>query len=164
MTVALSTTGANVLNLYIWELLKKNAGMTTADYGGKIPIVPADDPDMQATNKPYMVYGWSEDPAGPNGAVRGGTLVYAIYSSGISDINKIMNIIITALAEDDTARRINKWSSAYAGGALIGIAFTDARIAFGEGASPADQEGGREVATLTMKYEFKSYYTVDLNV
>lgn len=153
-----------MLNLYIWELLKKNTSMTTADYGGKIPIVPADDPDMQATGKAYLVYGWSEDPAGPNGAVRGGTLVYAIYSSSVSDINKIMNIIVTALAEDDTARRINKWSSNYSGGALIGITFTDARIAFGEGASPADQEGGREVATLTMKYEFKAYYTVDLNV
>lgn len=159
-----------MLNLYIWELLKKNAGMKLIDYAtntnpaGKIPIVPADDPDMQSTGKPYMVYGWSEDPAGPNGAVRGGTLVYAIYSNSVSDINKIMNIIVTALAEDDTARRINKWSSTYTGGALIGITFTDARIAFGEGASPADQEGGREVATLTMKYEFKAYYTVDLNV
>jgi len=164
MTVALGTQAANVLNLYLWEVLKKNTTMTTADYNGKIPIVPADDPDMQSTGKAYIVYGFSEDPAGPNGAIRGGTLVYAIYSSSVSEINKIMNIIITAMAEDDTARRINKWSSTYTGGALIGISFTDARIAFGEGASPADQEGGREVATLTMKYEFKSYYTVNLSV
>lgn len=163
--ITTATQAANVLNLYLWEVLKKNTSMTVADYGGKIPIIPGgQDPDFNQYNKPYMVYGFSEDPAGPNGAIRGGTLVYAIYSSSISEINRIMNIITTALAEDDTARRINKWSSLYPGAALVGVTFTDAYIAFGEGASPADQEGGREVATLTMRYNFKSYYSVDLNV
>lgn len=161
--IAPTTQAANVLNLYLWEVLKKNTSMVTADYGGKIPIIPGgQDPDMNQYNKPYIVYGFSEDPAGPNGAVRGGTLVYAIYSSSISDINRIMNIVYTALAEDDTARRINKWSSLNP--ALVGLTFTNAYIAFGEGASPADQEGGREVATLTMRYNFKSYYSIDLNV
>jgi hypothetical protein len=165
MTVALGTQAVNVLNLYLWEVLKLNTSMKVADYGGKIPIIPGgQDPDFNQYNKPYLVYGWSEDPSSYNGAIRGGTLVYAIYSTSTSEINAIMNVVIAALSEDDAARRINKWSSTYAGGALVGITFTDARIAFGEGASPADQEGGREVATLTMRYEFKSYHSVNLNV
>lgn len=165
MTVALSTQAANVLNLYLWAVLQKNTDMDVTDYGGKIPIIPGgQDPDMLQYNKPFVVYGFSEDPGSYNGATRSGTLVYAIYSTSTAEINKIMNIIISALSEDDTARRINKWSSAYSGGALVGIRFTDARIAFGEGASPADQEGGREVATLTMRYSFVSKYVVDLNV
>lgn len=163
MTVALGTQAANVLNLYLWEVLKLNTQMDAGDYGGKIPIIPGgQDPDMLQYNKPFMVYGFSEDPGSYNGAIRGGTLVYAIYSTSISEINAIMNIINAALAEDDSARRINKWSSNNP--ALVGIRFTDARIAFGEGASPADQEGGREVATLTMRYEYVANYTVNLNV
>lgn len=163
MTVALGTQAANVLNLYLWEVLKLNTSMKVADYGGKIPIIPGgQDPDFNQYNKAYMVYGFSEDPSSYNGAIRGGTLVYAIYSTSVSEINTIMNVINAALSEDDTARRINKWSSSNP--ALVGIRFTDARIAFGEGASPADQEGGREVATLTMRYEYVANYVVNLNV
>ena len=165
MTVSLKTQAANVLNLYLWAVLQKNTDMDVTDYGGKIPIIPGgQDPDMLQYNKPFIVYGWSEDPGSYSGANRSGTLVYAIYSQSTGEINQIMNIIIAALSEQDTARRINKWSSAYSGGGLMGIRFTDARIAFGEGASPADQEGGREVATLTMRYDFVSTYPVDLNV
>jgi len=163
VTVALTTQAVNVLNLYLWEVLKKNTTMVVADYGGKIPIIPGgQDPDMLQYNKPFIVYGYSEDPVSINGAIRGGTVVYVIYSSSINDINRIMNVIVAAMAEDDSARRINKWSSNNP--ALVGIRFTDARIAFGEGASSADQEGGREVATITVKYDFVAQYAVDLNV
>jgi hypothetical protein len=163
VTVALTTQAANVLNLYLWEVLKKNTNMKAENYGGRIPIIPGgQDPDFNQYNKPYMVYAFTEDPSGPNGAVRGGTLVYAIYSSSVGDLNQIMNVITTALAENDAAANINKWSSKNA--ALVGITFTDAYIAFGEGPSPADQEGGREVATLTMRYSFKAYYNVNLDV
>lgn len=166
--IALTTQAANILNLYLWAILKKNTTMLETDYSqsgqpGRIPIIPGgQDPDFNQYNKPYIVYGFSEDPVSVNGTIRGGTLVYAIYSTGTGINNSIMNIIISALSEDDTARRINKWSSTNA--AFIGIRFTDARVVFGEGSGPLDQEGGREMATLTMRYEFVAKYTVDLNV
>ena len=161
MAVAITTQAVNVLNLYLWEALKANLGMLETDYGtpGKIPIIPAgQEPDFTNIDKPFLVYGFSEDYGSEHGALRSGTLTYAIYSSSVASINSILNVLTTVLAEDDTARRANGWSSRNS--ALIGVTFTNIRIIFGEGAAPADQEGGREMGTLTIGYDFKTYYAV----
>lgn len=162
--IALTTSAVNLLNLYAWEILKKNTDMDASDYGGKIPIIPGGgDPDLNAYDKPFIVYGAAEDPSSSNGTVRGGTLVYAVYSTSVGEINKIMNIICTAFEERDvSARRINAWTSKNP--AFVGIRFTSTNVAFGEAASPADQEGGREVGTLTLRYSCVTNYVVDLNV
>ncbi len=162
--IALTTSAVNLLNLYAWEVLKKNTDMDTGDYGGKIPIIPGgQDPDLNAFDKPFIVYGAAEDASSDNGTIRSGTLVYAIYSDSVGDINKIQNILVTAFEERDvSARRINTWTSKNS--ALIGVRFTTTNVAFSEAAGPADQEGGREVGTLTLRYSCVTNYVVDLNV
>lgn len=162
--IALTTSPVNLLNLYVWEILKKNTDMDVGDYNGKIPIIPGgQDPDLNAFDKPFIVYGAADDPSSSNGTMRSGTLVYAVYSDSVSDINRIINIVTTALEERDVAaRRINAWTSKNS--ALIGVRFTSTYIAFGEAAGPADQEGGREVGTLTIRYSCITNYAVDLNV
>lgn len=158
MTVASSTQAANILNLFLWEALKANAVMDSSKYSGKIPIIPGgQEPDFTNINAPFIVYGYSEDPSSYDGATRGGTLVYSIYNDGVGLINSIMNVIYEQLAEDDSARRINAWSSHT--DAYKGIRFTNVRIAFGEGPGASDQEGGREVATIMMKFDYVATYT-----
>lgn len=167
--IDLSTKAVHVLNLYVWEALKNNTSMVVSDYGGKIPIIPGgQDPDFNNLDKPYLVYGFSEDPSSETGATGGGTVVYAIYSSSVADINKIINVITSNFEEMEAARRVNAWSSKFQFTPidpfnpfpLIGMRFTDIRIAFGEGPSSADQEGGRENGTLTLKYDFVAKYSV----
>ena len=162
--IALTTSAVNLINLYAWAVLQKNTDMDTGDYGGKIPIIPGgQDPDLNAFNKPFIVYGAAEDASSDNGTVRSGTVVYAIYSDSVSEINKIQNILVTTFEQRDVAaRRINAWTSKNS--AFIGIRFTSVNIAFAESAGPADQEGGREVGTLTLRYSCVTNYAVDLNV
>lgn len=164
MTISLRVSAANIMNLYAWAVLDKNTDMDTADYNGKIPIIPGgSDPDFTNLNKPFLVYATSEDPSSSNGSTRGGTLVYAIHSSSVGEINTILNILVSIFeGQDEAARRVNAWSSKNP--ALIGIRFTTIGVAFGEGASALEQEGGREVGTLTLKYSFVANYDVDTEV
>lgn len=161
MTVQLTTQAANIINLYLWEALKANAVMDASKYSSKVPIIPGgQEPDFISLDAPFIVYGFSEDPSSTTGATRGGTLVYSIYNSGVAVINSIMNVIYEQLADQDSARRVNAWSSL--NDALKGIRFTDARIVFGEGPGASDQEGGREVGTLTMKFDYISNYPIKI--
>lgn len=164
--IDLSTQAVHIINLYVWAALQNNTNppMLTSDYGGKIPIVPGgQDPDFNNIDKPYLVYGFSEDPSSYDGATRGGTVVYAIYSSSAIEINKIMNIIISTFEEDASVRRINAWSSKFEVESefpLIGMRFTGVRISFGEGPGPLNDEGGRVNGTVSVKYDFVSNYQV----
>lgn len=165
MTISNRYTAANLLTLYSWVVLKTNiSGLDESDYGGKVPIVPGGgEPDLNAFNKPFMTFGFAEDPSSINGAIRGGTLVYAIYSDNTGDINEFLNILISAFErQDESARDVNIWTSKTP--ALIGIRFTDISVAFAEGAAPADQEGGRQVGTLTIKYSYVAKYNVTTRV
>lgn len=162
--IDLSTQAVHVLNLFAWEALKNNTSMVASDYKGNVPIIPGgEEPDFNNIDKPYLVYGSSEDPSSNTGATRGGTVVYAIYSSSVIEINRIMNVLVSNIEEQDSARRVNAWSSKYQVGSafpFIGIRFTDIRVVFGEGPSSADMEGGRKHGTLTIKYDFVSTYQV----
>jgi hypothetical protein len=160
MTISNRVAPVNILNLYAWQVLKANTAMVESDYNGKIPIIPGgSDPDFTNVNKPYITYGAAEDPSSSDSAVRGGTLVYAIYSDSVGDINEISNILVTAFERrDEAARDVNLWSSSQP--ALIGVRFTTVYVAFAEGAGPADQEGGRETGTLTLRFSCVTNYKV----
>jgi hypothetical protein len=163
MTISNRHSAANLLNLYAWEVLKANTGMLVSQYDGKIPIVASgQEPDFNAFDRPYLVYGSAEDPSS-DGLTRGGTLVYAIYSKSVGDINEIQNILISAFErQDESARDVNDFTSRTP--AYIGIRFTSTTVAFAEGAASADQEGGRQAGTLTIRYSYVSNYNVTTSV
>ncbi len=159
----LSTMAPHVINSYAWAVLKANTSMTESDYGGRVPIIPSNqEPEFTQYNKPFIVYGFAEDPSNINLAQRSGTLVYAIYADTASTINKIYNILTEALGRfDKTAYDVNAWISKSANYAnFAGISMRYVAVAFGEGPGPVEQEGGRQVATLTIKYSHVSTYTV----
>ena len=154
----------HVLNAYVWALLKANTTMLESQYGGKTPIIPSNqEPEFTAYNLPFLVYGFAEDPSHENLAQRSGTLVYAIYATNQTDINKIYNILSEDLGDfDESAARVNAWTSKPANytGKFDGCRFGHINVAFGEGPSPVDQEGGRQASNLTLRYSYVPTYTI----
>lgn len=154
-----------ILNKYIWELLKANIGMTEMDYAdpvdspsGRTPIVPANqEPEFAALNKPFLVYGYSEDSTAVDYTCSYGSLSYAVWSTNIGEINNILNIIRAALERrDESAADINRWSSRVAN--YVGIRFGSTYIGYQEGPSPEDSEGGRQAGIITVRYEYFAEY------
>lgn len=161
---------AGVLNHYVWALLEANTSMTEADYidtnapRGRIPIVPSgQEPRLVAINKPFIVYGFSEDATSDLYANRWGSLSYAVWSSTddakVSEVNQIMNIIRGSLERrDESAREINSYTDTIPG--FEGIRFASTHISYFESPSPEETEGGRAVGIITIRY----YYFVDYDV
>lgn len=164
MTISNKYTAPTLLCLYAWEVIRANTELEASDYGGKIPIVPGgQEPDFTGFNKPFLTFGASENPSSINGAIRGGTLVFAIYSNYDGDIHELTNILISAFErQDESARDINFWTSKTP--AMIGVRFTDTSVAFAEAPGPVDQEGGRKAGTLTIKYSCITKYNVTTRV
>lgn len=154
---------AHVLNGYVWALLKTNTSMTENDYGTKVPVIPSNqEPEFRALNKPFLVYGFTEDHSHDIHLMRSGTLFYTIYASNLTDINRIFNIIETAMGRyDESATDVNAWSSkAPQNTNFLGCRFTEVCISYGEGGGPVDQEGGRLAAVIGIKYSFVPTYSV----
>lgn len=151
---------AYVLNSYVWQLLKYNTSMTEADYGGKVPIVPANmEPEFTAYNKPFLVYGFSEDTSADLFALRAGSLSYAVWSTSVGEINTLLNVIRSALERrDDTAREVNNYTSRIP--TFAGIRFGSIHIGYLEGPSPEESEGGRQAGIITIRYDYFAEYAV----
>lgn len=151
-----------ILNKYVWELLKMNTTMKEADYGNKVPIVPANqEPEFTSLDKPFIVYGYSEDGTGDLFAERDGSLSYAVWSTSVGEINTILNIVRAAMERhDESARAVNKWSSNTP--SYLGIRFGDIYIGYLEGPSPEESEGGRQAGIITIRYKYFADYGVTL--
>lgn len=143
-----------VLNHYVWEMIKQNTAMRETDYDGRMPIVPASqEPEFVEIRKPFLVYGFSEDPTPNLYAERSGSLSFAIYSNVNDDIHKIMNIIRAGLErQDESAREINSFTSDIE--RFIGIRFGSTRIGYFEGPGPEEEEGGRSAGVVTIRYNY----------
>lgn len=152
-----------LLNKYVWEVLKLNFGLDEDMYGGLTPIVPANmEPELTAFNKPFLVYGYSEDMTPDVYAMRGGSLSYAVWSASVGEVNTILNTIRAAMEQhDDTARRVNAWTTSL-GGNNIGIRFGDIHIGYLEGPSPEESESGRHAGIITIRYQYFADYEVIL--
>lgn len=151
-----------VLNNYVWQMLKNNdLGMTEANYGNRVPIVPSgQEPDLTAFNKPFLVYGYSEDPTPDLHARRGGSLSYAVWSTNVGEINSILNTIRAAMErQDETAREVNAYTSQPNVFNVYGrVSFRNIRVGFFEGPSPEESEGGRKAGVITLRYEYVADY------
>ena len=168
--VAISKHPVNVLNKYVWELLKINLGLTETDYAdadvsARVPITPSgQDAAFVAIDKPFLVYGYSEDGTPDLYARYTGSLSYAVWSTSVAEINSILNVIRTAMERrDESAGAVNRWSSK-PGSTNIGIRFGDISIGYLEGPSPEESDGGRQAGIITLRYQYFVDYDVTLPV
>lgn len=160
-----NTINADVAPVYIlrkfaWEALKANTDMVESDYGGITPIVPlSEEPELQDTTKPYLVYGYATDSSRDLWAHKSGSMTFAIYDQNFRRLTRIVNVLEATFERlDDTANEINKFTTRMAeadsNDAFIGIRFTTIRIGFVEGGTPEIEEGGRQSALFNIRYSY----------
>lgn len=151
---------AYLINNYVWQLLKNNTDMKESDYSGKIPIIPSgQEPEFNAIDKPFLVYGYSEDMTPDLFALRAGAVSYAVWSTNVGEVNTIMATIKAALERhDESAREINAYTTTIP--AYAGVRFDNTHIGYLEGPSPEDSEGGRHAGIITVRYQF----TMDIDI
>lgn len=154
---------SSVLIDYIWGLLKFNVGMTEDHYDGLVPIVPvAEEPELTEYNRPYLVYGYVENPSRDLYKYRAGQMTFVIYSVNYREINKIMQTMQVAFERwDEAALDVNRYSSTRP--EYHGIRFGSISIGHVEGGTPEanDQdaptsEGGRQSGLVNIRYEYFS--------
>lgn len=158
--VNLNVHPAFLLNNYVWQLLKNNtpttglAKMEEVNYGNRSAIIPANmEPEFTAYNKPFLVYGYSDDGTVDLYAQSAGSLSYAVWSTSVGEITTILNIIKTALERhDESAREVNSYTSTIP--MFVGIRFGDIYISYLEGPSPEESEGGRQAGIITIRYDY----------
>lgn len=151
--------GAYALNSYTWKLLEANLGWTKVLVEGKgeiVPIVPiAQQPELMATGKPFIVYGSARHPADHLYQLVHESISYTIYAAGkiaATDVNKICNLLAETYARQDVAAAdVNEWLAEEEAGRGISrdLGFSSIRTIVAKGADPADEEGGY-VAGLVM--------------
>lgn len=154
-----------LLRAYIWQLLKHNTDMDESDYDGLTPIVPvSDEPKLQETGKPYLIYGYVIQPTerGMN-FCRHGSMTLGIYATDFSKLTQILRILHTAFdREDEAARDVNEFTSTIP--QFIGLRFGTISVGFGEGPQPEETEGGREYALINLQFEYYVDYDVKTNI
>lgn len=166
--VATNKHPSYLLNKYVWEVLKVNHGLKETDYAdtqvpSRVPIVPSgQDAALVAINKPFLVYGYSEETTPDVYAKRSGSLSYAVWSTSVGEINSILNTIRAAMERhDETAKDVNRYTTNL-GGTNIGIRFGDIYVGYLEGPSPEETDGGRQAGVITLRYQYFADYEVIL--
>lgn len=152
-----------LLRSYIWGLLKANTDMKESDYGtpGLVPIVPvAEAPELEQFSKPYIVYGYANDPTSTNENYRQrGSMSMAIYSTNFHQITNLLTILSTVFNEEDkAAKTVNEYTSTIP--QFVGLRFSTISVGFLEGPSPEETEGGRESGLINIRYEYYVDYQV----
>lgn len=155
-----------VLREYLWKLLQVNMGWNAADYGGLMPILPAEEePNISQYDKPYIVYGYNESPTLNNrNFVKRGSMSLAIRSTRFTEIVDVLNTITTAMErEDEAAADVNTYSSTAGFSIPIGIRFTTISIGYLDGPGPEASEGGRQMGIVNIRYDYVVNYDVVTN-
>lgn len=149
-----------LLNNYIWKVLKLNTDMDEGDYGGLTPIVPlSEEPELTEFDKPYIVYGFAENPTSDLPAKKRGNMSFIIYCTNFRELSTITNVIATTFDRaDESARDVNRYTSTIP--QFVGLRFGYIEVSFVEGGSPEETEGGRQSAAVNIRYEYYVDYDI----
>jgi hypothetical protein len=156
-----------ILRGFVWEVLKKNLGMSDADYNvdgtgaGYIPIVPLGEaPELENFDKPYMVYGFAESQATHQRTA--GSLMICVYSTKFREMADVANVIMKMFEDDYAVNEVNKYSSTIP--AYIGLRFSSIQPSTLQGGTPEETQGGRMQSIINIRYEYFSEYDIDIKL
>ncbi len=164
---------AYILVDYAWAVLSTNMPQIwdKSKYDDIIPIIPlSQEPELDKFDLPYIVYGFSDDMTGEHWARSGGAITFAIYDQNFRNLTTTLNVLRAALErQDETARDVNNFSTKFDPTGdekfpYLGIRFGTIELAFSEGGTPEETEGGSQSAVVNARYEYYADYDVISNV
>lgn len=152
-----SKSAVYALNSYTWKLLQVNLGWE--DYNGVPPIIPtAQQPEMLASGKAFIVYGSAMHPPDHLYALNTEAVSYLIYAPTSTEANNVASLFYeTFKRQDDAATDVNDWlakESATRTGGHRGVNFATIRSIMIEKAEPADEEGGFVSALVMLETKY----------
>lgn len=153
-------TAANVLGLYLWDKLQTELEWSEDDYGGIVPVVPVQQqPELNATTKPFVVFGTAFDAISPMWQLQSETVGFTVFSQKVSDINKVTNLIVFDLKGfDEAAAKINAFVDTLdPAHPAKEFDFKTVRLVGASGAQPSMQEGGRHDGSIALKVTYAHY-------
>ncbi len=155
------------INRYVWELIKRNTDISDEDYNidgvgrGLTPIVPlGEEKELEAFDKPYIVYGYSENPASRASIPTTGYLVYVIFSTNFQELSGIANLIAKVFEDDRSVDNVNHFTSTL-GAPFAGMRFGDIEFASIDGGEPEEESGGRMNVSVTLRYSYYGTYEIE---
>lgn len=162
--------GIHGINKYVWSLLQSELGWSLTTYGGLVPItVPQQQPEFNAMNAPYIVYGYTKSSRSKDLYVlETETAAYSIYSASEEDIRRVVNLLSTKLNKlDDSADDVNAWLSTIPTGLQVTngsqankeFDYKWIKCMSAQGSQPSIQIGGRFDGAVIIRYEYTQYGT-----
>jgi hypothetical protein len=147
-----------VLRAYAWRVLKANTQMNETQYEGKTPIVPLSEAgQVSKYAKPYIVYGYSENPSPGTSARSIGSMAFVVRADVANELFKITNVLTRAFErQDDTATDVNEFSSTIP--QFIGLRFGTIEVTLVEVDEPEDSEGAAMESVVNIRYEYYTNY------
>lgn len=153
------------LNRYVMKLLEANLGWDTITYtnstGQTISstrIIPsAQQPELLATGKTFMVYGSAIDESKHLYALTKETVAYTIYSPSSTEVNKVSNFLYDVFKrQDDAVADLNAWLDfeRLNRGVSRNLSFAGLLPTMTEKAEPADEEGGYVSAMFMLDTQY----------
>jgi hypothetical protein len=144
------------INKYLWAKLKEELGWSEANYGGLTPITtPQQQPEFNAYNFPYIVYGYSPQATGPDWLLEGEVIAYTVFSASSADIRKAVNVMKWAFNRfDESAVDVNKYIQANGSADNKAFDYKAIRLTSASGPEPSLTEGGRQDGSVVISVMF----------
>lgn len=152
-------TGVHGLNKFLWTKLQSELGWDKANYGGLTPItVPAQQPEFNNYNFPYVVYNYSHQSAGTNWWEQEEQVSYAVYSANEADIRQFINVVREYMSRyDDSASMLNDYIRANGSADNKNFDYKYIYTISTSGAQPPVTEGGRMDGLIILRLCYTYY-------
>lgn len=153
------------INRYVNRLLEVNMDWTNVTYTNALGqtvssnrIIPsAQQPELLATGKSFVVYGSSIQQPGHLYVEHKETVAYTIYSPSSTEVNKITNFLFDVFKrQDEAVSDVNYWldREREVRGIDRYLSFTSINPTMIEKAEPADEEGAYVSALFLMDISY----------
>ena len=169
MSETIHSDAVLALNGYIWQLMVANEGWTTDNYGGRRPIVPANQqPEYLEYKAPFIVYGSAVNRIEGMPFQTSETIAYTIYATTAGEANRVMRVITEALRwMDESAKNVNNWL-VYEGQTRTGgkrpTTFQSISVLSATSAGPELQEGGRVDSQVIVNAQYMDHGEMKVTV
>lgn len=169
MLIATDTLEANVIdkwalaavhgvNKAVYTLLATELGMGASQYGGLFPITTSSQqPELNDTGKPYIVYTYTIQGVGHGAQVSRDTVAYSVYGNN-EEVRKIVNLVSAYLDRYDvTAADINAFVSANGSDNNKQFDYKSIELISATGAGEPKEEGGPVDALIIFSIQYTHY-------
>lgn len=143
-----------IIRLYLWDILREEEALELVS--GKVPIIPLEDePELSDAGKSYAIYGYAENESLDVDAIRRGTFAFRVIATNTGQLDRIQAIVGRAFEDCDIATEgLNRFSTQFGTGELVGIRFTYAKTAYIANAEPSENESGPVEGVITISYSY----------